>query len=645
MGQNAVDLNSPAVRAFYASAAQPGPRPLRPDRALALGLRNPSLARSVVSIAAFARPDDRPDDRAPDRSNSVSALAPDGLVVKKRQPRASRPDTLDPTQLLAGFESISDRGRRSRRRAGASPIRKGKQRQPYEPAPIRPRHDDRRNLARDHLRPRTAAAKSRSNHRSASPPYIPRYRPSSLQPSPVSRNRRSAGRAERPRSEAFDIDLDDRILAPLHMRSPDKSPRLLAPPAPRRREKRGGQEPRPEVGDSDEESPAVYASSPAAISGHRHDGSPLPGLARPGDHIQWTSPWVAHHRDAAASRLVSSGRRSGGAHSRNGSRRSSASAHALATEFAGHVPDRKSSLKQWSISSVTPTTEMSDHSSNPAARPRSTHTANTSIDLPQLPGLPQLSEPKGAAAAAGGGSSSSHGRPCSSPYLTAQEDGAHTDSTGASPPALGRGGRRDGQRDRRSFHMEDWACVTTDDESDADSFAEKRRRQRRQDADDESLLFRQGSYGDLGRDLPGLHDDGPERAPCLMCSLLESVADDYAPAAGGLALCGQRAAPCGHGALVSTRDRLRALGYDYDTDDSASEPEMALRGTIEAPSLRRPSGGASAASGGVRRRASSYGVDDKTYREPRPRGHGRSRNRACEPVPEDYEEGHAADVE
>lgn len=48
-------------------------------------------------------------------------------------------------------------------------------------------------------------------------------------------------------------------------------------------------------------------------------------------------------------------------------------------EIADVVPVRTSSIRNWSISSTTPTT--SDTSSNPSQRPQSRHTADTSVDL------------------------------------------------------------------------------------------------------------------------------------------------------------------------------------------------------------------------------------------------------------------------
>lgn len=344
-------------------------------------------------------------------------------------------------------------------------------------------------------------------------------------------------------------------------------------------------------------------------SGRREDASRGRTRTRQGARPQWDSPWSqAGVPDLPVALALS----------RNDSWRSASSRSRAFAEFTGYVPDRKSSLKQWSISSVAATTEMSDRSSNPAARSRSAHTINTSVDLP-------LSTPPG--------SSSSLERPGSSPYVTALEDGVSSDTTTASQ-ALDKG-----QLVGASKGVDFGACGygSTDDLD--NSFAEKRR----QVQDDESLLFTHGGFGDLGDNLPDLSDSAAQ-PPCLICSMLRGVGVKTSLAVAGTGSWGPRAA-CTHKAVITRRDRLRALGYEYDTDDSASGSEGVARGrTLTQPTV------------GTRYRVPASRADDEHEPKAAPRMprqaassrsrmRGRARSRGIEPVLEDYEDEHLADVE
>lgn len=349
------------------------------------------------------------------------------------------------------------------------------------------------------------------------------------------------------------------------------------------------------------------------------------------------------------------------AHSRNRSW-SCISTHTRANldEYAGYIPARKSSLRQWSVSSVTPTTEMSDYSSTPAARPHSNHTADTSVDLPFSVASAKPFEVRDSP-----GSSGSRDRPGSSLYVTAQEDDAHTDTTTATSRPESRAGFDNhgaGQPDSLYLEGEDCDCASTED-SDVDSFVEKHRQVLRGRKDGVSPLFKEA---DLGNDLPGLFETAA-RQPCLMCSLLQCAAIDPPFDASGTGAWATRP-PCDHKGRITRRDRLRALGYEYDTDESPSEPEPEPEPEAEpepepeaesVPRGRTPTKRPAVASAGMR-----YGRIDEDE-EPgaaaaallvaKPRGEsnrsrsgrlgGRNRSLAIEPVLEDYEEGHAADVE
>ncbi|RDA96173.1 hypothetical protein CP533_1657 [Ophiocordyceps camponoti-saundersi (nom. inval.)] len=232
-------------------------------------------------------------------------------------------------------------------------------------------------------------------------------------------------------------------------------------------------------------------------------------------------------------------------------RRSSATAHSLAMEFAGHVPERGSSLKQWSISSsVTPTT------------------------MTEL-----RSEKKGF-----------------------------------------------------SFPLAD------DDDSDSsseDSFVQRRRRRRSQeeekeveednDEDGESLLFKQQGYGGtMGcHNLPGLGDttivsfsspssSSPSSSLPRRTNATSNTSNTNANTNSNSRLRNR----------TSARYRLRALGYIYDTDDDDDDDDD--NGDNEDQDSSPPRF--------LPERRKDRRIDSR-------------RVMRIEPVMEDYEEGHAADVE
>ncbi|CAM1503202.1 Fc.00g079780.m01.CDS01 [Cosmosporella sp. VM-42] len=165
-------------------------------------------------------------------------------------------------------------------------------------------------------------------------------------------------------------------------------------------------------------------------------------------------------------------------------------------DITEHIPIRTSSLAH---SCSTPTTTMSSgHSSNPFPRPQSQHTANTSVDIP-LPTISKQGHERHVS-----GSATSGGDYDNSAYYTAAED--------EYPPNMAGPPKRTvdvvkplHQSSSRSNHsgstqnLNNYASLAVD-YSDDDSFIEK------PSVVEEGLLFDDFIYGDAGRSLPGLFD-------------------------------------------------------------------------------------------------------------------------------------------
>ncbi|PHH61630.1 hypothetical protein CDD81_8094 [Ophiocordyceps australis] len=507
MGQNAVDVRSPAAQAYYASAAAAaGPR-----QELAGGRR--ANRASIMSNASSSR--------------QSSATARRSKHAKAEAQGAKRSRRAKSTTSQASIEQAASQS-----------------------------EDERRGLK---------STQSVSSLASASAPHVPRFRPQlvpSISPKDTSHNDSRA----RPKGR----ELHQR--ASRQRGATDKT-RVVE--APRR------QQPAAELESSDEGSVSDSAPAPS-VSSYRDETARKTNRHSALPH--WKSPWSHFHRDPFAAPSGGSDSRGSLAHSRDGSWRSFSSQARATAADAG----RKSSLRQWSVSSVTPTTEMSDHSSNPAARPLSTHTANTSVDM-------------------------------SYPAAPAGDD----------------------------FNMDDCDLST---DSEADSFVEKRRHA-------ESLLFTDTVFGDLGNNLPGLFDAGPDPA-CFKCAAAASPA----PSKGKSKSKSKGKTPTPRVRQVPTpqpenllwrrRDRLRSLGYEYDTDESESEPHVHGRG-------RTPTQRPAVATMRYRTSVDSrIDEDDEEQGEVRvlslrPLGKASSKSRlqarhggrGIEPVLEDCEGGNAADVE
>ncbi|PHH63053.1 hypothetical protein CDD82_1931 [Ophiocordyceps australis] len=479
MGQNAVDVQSPAAQAYYASAAG----------------------------ATTAAPGKRAN-RASIMSNASSSRQSSGTARRSKQAHGSK------------------RTRRAKSTASQSCTEQAGSQSEDE-------------------RPGLGAQTSASSLQSASAPHVPRFRPPHLPPvSPKDTSHRE------PEQRAW-----------------------------RQRRVMEAQQPAAGMDSSDEGSVSDSAPAPS-VSSYRDERARK--TSRHSALPNWRSPWSHFHRDP----FGAGDSRGSVAHSRDASWRSFSS-QARAMTGDGGAAGPKASLRQWSISSVTPTTEMSDHSSNPAARPRSTHTANTSVDMSY-----------GAMAAA---------------------------ACGGSP----------------DFNLDDCDLST---DSDADSLMDRGRHA-------ESLLFTDAVFGDLGNNLPGLFDSGPSPS-CVKCAAATRPPRASSPPAPRLR---QLSAPPQN--LWRRRDRLRSLGYEYDTDESDSDANghgPAVQPKRGRTTTQRP------ALATMRYRVDSRIDEDdeeqvdvraQTLRPPgkaRSKARLQSRHRAragIEPVLEDCEGGNVADVE
>lgn len=121
------------------------------------------------------------------------------------------------------------------------------------------------------------------------------------------------------------------------------------------------------------------------------------------------------------------------------------------------------------------------------------------------------------------------------------------------------------------YYNEERYAMSTTDSSDADSFTEGQWRRR----DTEPLASWGRSNGeDLANHLPGLVGSGGGTG-CLMCSLLQQAALEMPASPEG---------PCNHKGSISRRERLRALGYQYDTEESSSDSDESIARSL---SIRR----------------------------------------------------------
>ncbi|KAK2592724.1 hypothetical protein QQS21_009567 [Conoideocrella luteorostrata] len=231
-------------------------------------------------------------------------------------------------------------------------------------------------------------------------------------------------------------------------------------------------------------------------------------------------------------------------------------------DISQKVPVRHSSLRQgFTTCSSTPTTDLSDYSSGHTERPHSRQTTTTSIASSSGTGVYRKT---GSTMMMDGGSSV--GDDCHSSPTIAVADYDTMVTTGIPTevehelrlPELCKGiSQRNG-----IMEIDSYECLTSDF-SDVDSFTEKRRHILN---DDESLLFNDDGFGDLGTNLPGLVAHNTNAAPndCMICHIVANLQ-------GSTVSSGS----CSHNGSMSRKQRLRALGYDYDSDESDPEPVRA----------------------------------------------------------------------
>ena len=165
-------------------------------------------------------------------------------------------------------------------------------------------------------------------------------------------------------------------------------------------------------------------------------------------------------------------------------------------EIYDYIPMRTSSLRNWSLTtaSTAPTTAGSVMSSNQfPTRPHTSHTANTSIDIPVF--SPCMMVPTQSAS-----SHSSVGTtvPDKSSYgYAGNNSGPQSPVTSAAPTIEEKTGQ---------FNIDDY--LSSEDDVDADSFVVTTTKQPIKE--EESLLFNDMGYGLAGAQLPGLFDAIPE---------------------------------------------------------------------------------------------------------------------------------------
>ncbi|KAG6010136.1 hypothetical protein E4U21_000170 [Claviceps maximensis] len=223
------------------------------------------------------------------------------------------------------------------------------------------------------------------------------------------------------------------------------------------------------------------------------------------------------------------------------------------------VPLRRSLLWQGSMtnSSSTPTTaDFSDYSSSIAGYPGSRHTMATSTDsLIRIDTCPR-------AGSGDFGHSDTIDVRCpagdespSFPTIAIMDEDHGLESTKLSSEEVQYlSGSLVNNIDQAG------AASPTSEYSDVDSFAEKRQQQQQQQTlrseKEGSSIFDHGSFSDLGANLPGLlADTGP--GECAICNALFRLNGNSAPRV-----------PCNHNGTMSRKQRLRALGYDYESDES-----------------------------------------------------------------------------
>ncbi|KAK2024209.1 hypothetical protein LX32DRAFT_697337 [Colletotrichum zoysiae] len=141
-----------------------------------------------------------------------------------------------------------------------------------------------------------------------------------------------------------------------------------------------------------------------------------------------------------------------------------------------HFPGRSSSLRQWSMSSASPTVS----STSSFQRTHSRHTTTTSVDLATKSSLKNDSQ------------TSLHSETGDFPAFCSALEDAMSSPMDLANPGTG-------------FNIDDY--LSSDDDVDADSFITTRKRESAHfGGNEEELLFSENGYGECGLQLPGLFD-------------------------------------------------------------------------------------------------------------------------------------------
>ncbi|TEA18424.1 hypothetical protein C8034_v011016 [Colletotrichum sidae] len=197
-------------------------------------------------------------------------------------------------------------------------------------------------------------------------------------------------------------------------------------------------------------------------------------------------------------------------------------------EIYEHVPMRTSSVRDWSISSATPTVS----SCSSFQRPQSRHTTNTSVDLATMSSF--MNDSRSSLHSATGDDKS---------FCTALESKLPPPLSPLYDITPGGGG---------GFSIDDY--LSSDDDVDADSFITTRHRR---SGAEEELLFSESGYGEGGLQLPGLFDSlTSEPDPTFTSPSRPSLRNSY-----GSPVCFQR--------RLSLDPRVEApyLSFDEEDDD------------------------------------------------------------------------------
>lgn len=261
------------------------------------------------------------------------------------------------------------------------------------------------------------------------------------------------------------------------------------------------------------------------------------------------------------------------------------SRHGLSlSDISDQVPRRYSSLKQGYLScSSTPTTMTSGYASSTTGRPHSRQTTATSIDFSTRLDTP--SKTGCGSSSDGRGSSAEHRHSSCTLSVSGDDtliDGHVSADTSSSEAETSRAGFHTTCQSYGRAQPHDLESITTSDMSDADSFTNEKRPTK---GEDEALLFSEDKFADTGS-LPGLNAAAVANN-CMICHVVANLQGTPVPTVA-----------CDHNGTTTRKQRLRALGYDYDSDESDSE---AVTTVVTSPTRSRTKWLTGGVNGGLRR--------------------------------------------